>query len=123
MKLFTVCTAVFFMLAVFGCTDDTAESTQVEQLDATDSGLTDVESAVSDVDEVSSDDSATTEEDAVADEGDTTTNTGDIEAGDVTSLDDAEQMAADPTEDPANHSAFYEFPDWEVPSSDDDGNR
>jgi len=122
MKLFTVCMAVFFMLAIFGCTDDTAELTQVEQLDATDSGLADAESAESDVDDVSSDDSVATEEDVATGEDDATS-TGDVEVDDTSSLDDTEQMASDPTEDPANHSAFYEFPEWEIPSSDDDDNR
>jgi len=118
MKLFTVCMTVFFMFVVFACTDDTADpAASVEQLDVASSDLGEAE-----LTDVVVDDVDQSLDDAIANQ-DATVSSVDAGDVDVTELDDAEQLANDPTEDPANHSAFYEFPDWEVPSSDNDGNR
>jgi hypothetical protein len=125
MKLFTVCMTVFFMFAISACSDDVdVQTTGDGQLDASA-----VEADVNDSDAVATDTLSEDDVealDAVA---------GEVEAvGDVTSTDttgddivnvenDVEQIQEDPTEDPNDDSSFYEFPAWEIPPSDDDGNQ
>ena len=126
MKLFTVCMTVFFMFAISACSDDVdVQTTGDDQLDASvveadvdNSDAVAVDTLSEDSAEALDADSAN-EVEAVDDVASTDTTGDDI----VNVENDVEQIQEDPTEDPNDDSSFYEFPAWEIPPSDNDGNR
>ena len=127
MKLFTVCMTVF-MFTVFACSDDTDQVDTVDAVGTVDAAdVADVSSADVSLGDTSNDDDVSSH-DAVdtghTDVADTVSDIGGAETIDVANVEeDAVQLPEDPTEDPEGESSFYEFPAWEIPPSDNDGNR
>ena len=116
-KLVAAFTAVFFMFVVFACTDDTG-SDLINDSDTITEELPDDVMSENDVDEV---DDVETQEAEVADETDVDSGDDASDADDqAPGVDVPESLPSDPTEDPEGHSAYYSFPDWEVPPSNDD---
>ena len=111
-NLSVILIAVFFMFVAFGCADDTGGNTGASdnQADVSVGG-----DAMAEPDLTEAPVDTSTNDDSTGEEG--ASDTGDESVG----VDVPEELPADPTENPDDSdSAFYSFPDWEVPSSSDD---
>ena len=119
-KLIVALPAAFFMCIAFACADDVGPGVVVSDTTAEATDVIEVEADVTE-DTASSGDGvvstdiqsdSTSETDVVPEDG--------VE---VVEVDVSEELPSDPTENPEgsdSDSAFYAFPEWNVPPSSDD---
>ena len=118
-SLFAVSFTAFLMIMVTGCGDDKVVGSPSSDVLADTSEIGDaVTVRYNDTTEDVFEDTGMTE-----DTVDATTNDADSTSGDTSVFpeqDVAQDLPADPTEDPegGDNASFYEFPEWEIPTPD-----
>jgi len=114
LRIILVIAMIAVSLLLMGCGDDViAPQGAAVSEDATSAGAIepDVEEALASDVAVSGD---------VAEEQDGTASGDAVDPVAEPDVEEPGSLPADPTEDPQGHSAYYSFPDWEVPPSSDD---
>ena len=117
-KLIVALPAAFFMCIAFACADDTGPGVVILDASAEVTDVTEVEVDVAGDAATSDDSEASTDA-----QPDSTSDTGTTSEDAVTEVDVSEELSSDPTENPEgsdSDSAFYAFPEWNVPPSSDD---